>query len=86
MSQPTAKPAAASPLCRRIHHGGGAGIPDIAAITVANDDTVCTPLGTKDIGETPMAGVAAATANALYHATGVRGRKLPLRIGHVMAI
>nr|WP_294547950.1 hypothetical protein [uncultured Rhodopila sp.] len=53
---------------------------------MANDDTVCTPLGTKDIGETPMAGVAAATANALYHATGVRGRKLPLRIGHVMAI
>ena len=37
-------------------------------------------LGARGIGEIGLAGIAAAIANAVYHATGVRVRKLPIRI------
>ena len=57
-----------------------ADVPDISAILVKNDELVSNPLGAKGIGELPMVGVAAAVANAVYHATGVRVRKLPIRI------
>jgi xanthine dehydrogenase YagR molybdenum-binding subunit len=57
-----------------------ADIPDIQAIIVQNDETNSNPLGAKGIGELPMVGVAAAIANAVYHATGVRVRKVPIRI------
>ena len=32
-----------------------------------------------------MVGVAAAVANAVYHATGVRVRKVPIRIENLLA-
>ena len=57
-----------------------ADVPDITAIVVDNDERISNPLGAKGIGELPMVGVAAAVANAVYHATGVRVRKLPIRI------
>jgi xanthine dehydrogenase YagR molybdenum-binding subunit len=37
-------------------------------------------LGARGIGEIGLAGAAAAIANAVYHATGVRVRSLPIRI------
>jgi xanthine dehydrogenase YagR molybdenum-binding subunit len=57
-----------------------ADVPDITAIVVENDERTSNPLGAKGIGELPMVGVAAAITNAVYHATGVRVRKLPIRI------
>ena len=57
-----------------------ADLSDIQAILVPNDERVSNPLGAKGIGELPMTGVAAAVANAVYHATGVRVRDLPIRI------
>ncbi len=57
-----------------------ADVPDITAIVVENDERTSNPLGAKGIGELPMVGVAAAVANAVYHATGIRVRKLPVRI------
>ena len=36
--------------------------------------------GAKGIGEIGLAGFAAATVNAVYHATGVRVRDLPIKI------
>jgi xanthine dehydrogenase YagR molybdenum-binding subunit len=36
--------------------------------------------GVKGLGEVSMTGVAAALANAIYHATGKRVRHLPIRI------
>jgi len=36
--------------------------------------------GARGIGEIGLAGFAAATANAVYHATGIRVRELPIRI------
>jgi xanthine dehydrogenase YagR molybdenum-binding subunit len=61
-----------------------ADIPEIETIVVPNDDRNSNPLGVKGIGELPMVGVAAAIANAVYHATGVRVRKLPIRIEDVL--
>ena len=57
---------------------------DIQTIIVGNDDLTSNPLGAKGIGELPMVGVAAAVANAVYHASGVRVRKLPIRVEDVV--
>ena len=43
-----------------------------------------TPLGAKGIGELPIVGVAAAIANAVYHATGKRVRDLPIRLDKLL--
>jgi CO/xanthine dehydrogenase Mo-binding subunit len=39
-----------------------------------------TPLGTKGVGELAITGMAAAIANAVYHATGIRVRSLPISV------
>jgi xanthine dehydrogenase YagR molybdenum-binding subunit len=38
------------------------------------------PLGMKGVGEIGIVGVAAAIANAVYHATGKRVRNLPITL------
>jgi xanthine dehydrogenase YagR molybdenum-binding subunit len=38
----------------------------------------------KSLGEVSMVGVAPAIANAVFHATGRRARRLPIRIEDVM--
>ncbi len=38
------------------------------------------PLGIKGLGEIGIVGVAAAIANAVYHATGKRVRDLPITL------
>jgi xanthine dehydrogenase YagR molybdenum-binding subunit len=43
-------------------------------------DYALNPLGARGVGEIGLAGVAPAIANAVYHATGVRVRQLPIRI------
>jgi xanthine dehydrogenase YagR molybdenum-binding subunit len=62
-----------------------ADIPPIETIFVPNDDRRSNPIGAKGIGELPMVGVAAAIANAVYNATGVRVRKVPIRVEDVLA-
>ncbi len=55
--------------------------PDIHAIeTYFTDvpDTHFNPLGCRGVGEIGITGVAAAVANAVYHATGKRIRELPI--------
>ncbi|HEY1429611.1 MAG TPA: xanthine dehydrogenase family protein molybdopterin-binding subunit, partial [Candidatus Tumulicola sp.] len=55
-----------------------ADIPDIEAIAIESDDPFINPAGVKGIGEVGITGCAAAIANAVYHATGVRIRNLPI--------
>jgi xanthine dehydrogenase YagR molybdenum-binding subunit len=61
-----------------------ADVPNIETILVNNQERNSNPLGAKGIGELPMVGVAAAVANAVYHATGVRVRELPIRIENLL--
>jgi len=56
---------------------------DVGAIDVRfvdENDTVFSPLGARGIGEIGITGVPAALANAVYHATGVRLRELPITL------
>ena len=56
-----------------------ADVHDIKVIFVdENDDS--NPLGLKGVGEIGIVGVAAAIANAVYHATGKRVRDLPITL------
>jgi len=62
-----------------------ADVPAIEVVMLPGDDQIVDPLGARGIGELPMVGVAAAVANAVYHATGVRVRDLPIRVEDVLA-
>jgi len=61
-----------------------ADIHDIEVIFVDEPDTLINPLGMKGLGEIGIVGVAAAVANAVYHATGVRVRDLPITLDKVL--
>jgi xanthine dehydrogenase YagR molybdenum-binding subunit len=56
-----------------------ADVRDVDVLFVGEPDSM-TPLGTKGVGELAVAGIAAAIANAVYHATGRRIRSLPITI------
>lgn len=55
-----------------------ADVPAIEALLVAEDDSRGSELGAKGLGEIGITGVAAAIANAIFHATGKRLRHLPI--------
>ena len=57
-----------------------ADIGDIDVAFVDRPDPLINALGAKSVGEVSMVGAAPAVANAVFHATGVRVRKMPLRI------
>ena len=61
-----------------------ADIQDIRVIFVDESDDVVNPLGIKGVGEIGIVGVAAAIANAVYHATGTRVRDLPITIDKLL--
>jgi xanthine dehydrogenase YagR molybdenum-binding subunit len=53
---------------------------DVDAFWVEEDDPHLNPMGSKGIGEIGIVGTAAAVANAVYHATGIRIRDLPITL------
>jgi xanthine dehydrogenase YagR molybdenum-binding subunit len=57
-----------------------ADVHDIKVIFVDEQDDTVNPLGIKGLGEIGIVGVAAAIANAVYHATGKRVRHLPITV------
>ncbi len=57
-----------------------ADVNDIKVIFVGEPDDIINPLGIKGLGEIGIVGVAAAIANAIYHATGKRVRDLPITL------
>jgi xanthine dehydrogenase YagR molybdenum-binding subunit len=62
------------------HVAANADVRDVEAIWVEEDDRKLNPMGSKGIGEIGIVGTAAAVANAVWHATGVRVRDLPIRL------
>ncbi len=56
----------------------------IDALWVDEKDDHINPIGAKGIGEIGITGAAAAVANAVFHATGVRVRDLPITLDKVM--
>ncbi len=64
------------PVCRDIA--------DITTIMLEEEDTLVNQLGVKGLGELGVTGLAAAIANAVFHATGERIRTLPIRLDHML--
>ncbi|MDF5754357.1 xanthine dehydrogenase family protein molybdopterin-binding subunit [Spongiactinospora sp. TRM90649] len=65
------------------HIAAHADVPDIEADFVPDDEPGI-PWGIKGVGEIGNVGTAAAIANATWHATGTRQRRLPLRLDRVL--
>jgi xanthine dehydrogenase YagR molybdenum-binding subunit len=61
-----------------------ADVHDIEVIFVNERDDIINPLGIKGLGEIGIVGVAAAIANAIYHATGRRVRDLPITLDKIV--
>jgi xanthine dehydrogenase YagR molybdenum-binding subunit len=60
---------------------------DVGAVDVVwidEEDAHINPMGTKGIGEIGIVGTAAAIANAVYHATAVRVRDLPITLDKLL--
>jgi xanthine dehydrogenase YagR molybdenum-binding subunit len=55
-----------------------ADLPEIDAVWLDEHDPHVNPMGAKGIGEIGIVGTAAAVANAVHHATGIRVRDLPI--------
>ncbi|MFH8974550.1 xanthine dehydrogenase family protein molybdopterin-binding subunit [Streptomyces sp. NPDC017890] len=66
------------------HVATHADVPDIEADWVDDPDPD-DPVGIKGVGEIGIVGAAAAVANAVWHATGVRHRSLPIRPDRVLS-
>jgi xanthine dehydrogenase YagR molybdenum-binding subunit len=57
-----------------------ADIVSLEALLVHEDDPHVNPLGIKGVGEIAITGTAGAIANAVWHATGVRVRRFPIKL------
>ena len=66
------------------HIPTNADIGEIDVGVVAEHDPHINPLGARGIGEIGITGVAAAIANAVYHASGVRVRELPITLDKLL--
>jgi xanthine dehydrogenase YagR molybdenum-binding subunit len=51
---------------------------------IDEDDPYVNPMGAKGIGEIGIAGTAAALANAVHHATGIRIRDLQITLDKLL--
>jgi xanthine dehydrogenase YagR molybdenum-binding subunit len=61
-----------------------ADVHDIKVILVDEPDEIINPFGIKGVGEIGLVGVAAAIANAVYHATGKRIRDLLITLDKLL--
>lgn len=62
-----------------------ADVQEIEAVCIDEHDPDVNPIGAKGIGEIGIVGTAAAIANAVHHATGIRIRDLPIRPDKIIA-
>jgi xanthine dehydrogenase YagR molybdenum-binding subunit len=66
------------------HIATNADVGAIEALCIDEEDRLVSPMGAKGLGEIGIVGTAAAIANAVYHATGIRVRELPLTLDKVL--
>ena len=57
-----------------------ADVPSLEALMIEEHDPHVNALGIKGVGEIGITGTAGAVANAVWHATGIRVRRFPIRI------
>ena len=62
-----------------------ADVPQLEVILVEEDDPYTNPMHIKGIGETAISGAAAAIANAIYNAVGVRVYDFPITLDKLLA-
>jgi xanthine dehydrogenase YagR molybdenum-binding subunit len=75
-----------NPNIAEYHVPVNADVQDIKVIFVDEPDEIINPLGIKGLGEIGIVGVAAAIANAIYHATGKRVRDLPITLDKLQTL
>jgi xanthine dehydrogenase YagR molybdenum-binding subunit len=61
-----------------------ADVPSLEALIVEEHDPYVNALGIKGVGEIGITGSAGAVANAVWHATGIRPRRFPIRLEDLM--
>jgi len=62
-----------------------ADIPHQEVVFLDETDPTTSPMKAKGVGELGICGVAAAVANAIYNATGVRVREYPVTLDKLLA-
>lgn len=67
------------------HINEHADVAGIDAIWLDEVDEYLNSMGSRGAGEIGIVGAAAAVTNAVYHATGVRVRQLPVTLDQVLA-
>ena len=67
------------------HIAAHADVQDIDAVWIDEEEPELGPAGAKGIGEVGIVGTAAAIAGAVYHATGIRVRDLPIRLDKLLS-
>lgn len=80
-------PATGLPATRNLadyHVPVNADVPNIEVHFVGEPDLAFNPIGARGMGEIGITGIAAAIANAVYHATGKRVRDLPITLDKLM--
>ncbi|GAA0318942.1 xanthine dehydrogenase family protein molybdopterin-binding subunit [Psychrobacter aestuarii] len=75
-------------LCNRdlaeYHVPVNADVPQLEVILVEEDDSYTNPMHIKGIGETAISGAAAAIANAVYNAVGIRVYDFPITLDKLL--
>ncbi|AZO78218.1 MULTISPECIES: xanthine dehydrogenase family protein molybdopterin-binding subunit [unclassified Bosea (in: a-proteobacteria)] len=66
------------------HLPAHADTPDVDAVFLDEHDDKANPLGAKGVGELGNCGASAAIANAIYNATGIRVRSLPITLDKLL--
>jgi xanthine dehydrogenase YagR molybdenum-binding subunit len=67
------------------HIATNADVGEIDVSWIDEDDPHVNPIGVKGVGELGIVGTAAAIANAVYHATGIRVRDLPITLDKLLS-
>jgi xanthine dehydrogenase YagR molybdenum-binding subunit len=69
-----------NPNLSEYHVPVNADVPSLEALMIEEHDPHVNTLGIKGVGEIGITGSAGAVANAVWHATGIRVRRFPIRI------